>query len=142
MIARLAILLPVLALGACRAAQPAGNGANDEVAMEHVLSSDGNFRVSYRTHPASIPLNEPFGVEVVVHDAHDGSVPDDIEFFIDGRMPHHRHGMLREPRITRDDDGTYHVTGMLFHMPGYWEIHFDVTRDGETERAQISLELE
>jgi len=34
------------------------------------------------------------------------------------------------------------VLGLRFHMPGRWELYFDVTRDGVLERAQIDLELE
>ncbi len=63
--------------------------------------------------------------------------PDDI-----GRMPEHRHGMTRRPVIVRRADGSFTITGMLFHMPGYWEIHFDITREGETERAQLEVDLD
>ena len=31
---------------------------------------------------------------------------------------------------------------MLFHMPGYWEIHVDITRDEVTERAQFVVNLD
>jgi hypothetical protein len=57
-------------------------------------------------------------------------------------MPHHRHGMNREPSIERMDDGTFEITNMLFHMPGYWELHFDITRGMTTERAQVEITLE
>jgi hypothetical protein len=31
---------------------------------------------------------------------------------------------------------------MLFHMPGRWEIHCDITHGAVTERAQIEIVLD
>jgi hypothetical protein len=31
---------------------------------------------------------------------------------------------------------------MLFHMPGYWELYFDLSREGIMERAQGAVTLE
>lgn len=107
------------------------------------LSSDGTFLVAYGTEPGDIPLNEVFDVRVAVFDAANPTEPlRDVTFEIDGRMPHHRHGMLRAPRVKQRADGAFDVSGMLFHMPGYWELHFDVGRAGSVERAQASLELD
>jgi hypothetical protein len=38
--------------------------------------------------------------------------------------------------------GAYRVDGMLFHMPGYWELYFDLSREGVMERAQGAVTLE
>jgi hypothetical protein len=66
----------------------------------------------------------------------------DVRLDVDARMPEHFHGMNRAPVITARPDGTFDVRGMLFHMSGYWELYFDVTRGGVTERAQVAVELE
>jgi hypothetical protein len=50
--------------------------------------------------------------------------------------------MNTQPRIGRNDDGTFTIRGMQFHMSGYWEIYFDVSADGVSERAQIGVTLE
>lgn len=103
-------------------------------------SSEGSFTVAFSFDPAEIPLNEPFDVDVRVADPQ--GRPLDGDFEIDARMPDHRHGMLRAPRIASEGDGVYHVRGMLCHMPGRWELHFDLERDGVTERATWEVELE
>jgi hypothetical protein len=48
------------------------------------------------------------------------------------------------PDVTRRPDGRWIVDGALFHMPGYWELHFDrIDRAAGTRaRAQTSVTLE
>lgn len=57
-------------------------------------------------------------------------------------MPQHGHGMNLVPTIERGVDGTWRVDHMLFHMPGYWELYFDITERGRVERAQSEATLE
>ena len=57
-------------------------------------------------------------------------------------MPHHNHGMNHVPLIERTGPGRWHVEDMLFHMPGYWELYFDVKEQGVTHRAQDALEVD
>jgi len=104
-------------------------------------SNDGAWRIQYRTRPEAIPLNDEFGLDVAVFDR-DGKLAPDVDLVVDAAMPHHRHGMLQAPTIEPRDDGTFHVEGLLFHMPGYWELYFDVTVDGITERTQFVVELD
>ena len=46
-----------------------------------------------------------------------------------------------EQRFSRLPDGSYKAEGMLFHMPGHWELYFDVSQGGRTERAQVDIQL-
>ena len=125
------------------ATQPVAEVERPQAPEGGVVSNAGRYYVVHRVDPDPIPLNEPFSVQVWVYDAADRSVPlTDIDFAIDGRMPEHRHGMTREPKITRNADGSFTVSGMLFHMPGFWELHFDILRDGQTERAQVDVILD
>ena len=57
-------------------------------------------------------------------------------------MPEHGHGMNRVPRIEAKGGGRFRAEGLLFHMPGKWELYFDVTRGALTERAQADVHLE
>jgi hypothetical protein len=108
-----------------------------------ITSNAGTYALTC-TMSEPVPLIEPFDLEVRVRDGRDRATPvDDVELVVDGRMPEHRHGMNVEPLVTRRDDGSFHVEGMVFHMPGDWEIHLDVvTPDGVVERAQIEVTLE
>lgn len=103
-------------------------------------SNDGAYLVIYRTRPAVIPVYEPFDIAVQVFDARRGHVALlDVQLAADAAMPEHRHGMNVVPQVLKNSDGTFTVTGMVFHMPGRWELYFDVTRNGVTERAQAEV---
>lgn len=54
----------------------------------------------------------------------------------DARMPAHGHGMNTQATTTRNEDGTFGVTGMLFHMPGHWEMS-GVLTDGTTSETVL-----
>ena len=66
----------------------------------------------------------------------------DATLQVDARMPQHRHGMNVRPQISEDEPGKYRVEGLRCHMPGHWELYFDITRDGLTERASCFLEFD
>ena len=103
-------------------------------------SNDGAYLVVYRTRPPVIPVGEPFAMDVQVFDARRGQVAlVDAALAADAAMPEHRHGMNVVPQVLKNSDGTFTVTDMVFHMPGRWEIYFDVTRNGVTERAQAEV---
>ena len=50
---------------------------------------------------------------------------------VDATMPEHKHGMNYAPTMMAIGDGRYRVDGLLFHMPGNWEVAFDVRAGGE-----------
>lgn len=101
-----------------------------------VDSSEGTYQIIY-DFPDPIPVNEPFTFEGQV--VGPGS-PTAVA--VDAAMPHHQHGMVRRPEVKLGDDNRFEVEGMLFHMPGRWEVYFDVTEGPATERAQLEIELD
>lgn len=104
-------------------------------------SSQGTYAIRYQPIPSNIPLNESFALEIWI--TQDGKpLGDDVTLSVDARMPHHRHGMVRQPQLTRLGAGHYRVTEMLFHMPGRWELYFDLTAHGMTERTRAVVTLE
>ena len=109
-----------------------------------VESNAGSYTVSFESTPRPIPLNQPFDLRFKVSakggSKAGGGTPLSIE--IDARMPAHRHGMSRTPKLTTLPDGGYLAQGMMFHMPGRWELYFDITEGGRTERAQVDVDLE
>jgi hypothetical protein len=104
-------------------------------------SNAGTYRVTWQSTPSPVPLNATFALEVEVADAAGGDVST-LELAADAAMPDHGHGMNTQPRVTRLGPGRFRVEGMLFHMPGYWELYFDLARGPLRERAQFPIELE
>ena len=106
-------------------------------------SNDGSYYVAFDADPTTIPLNEMFSLEVDVFDGEDRDrAAIGVALAADADMPAHRHGMVRVPRITEVAPGRFQVEGMLFHMPGRWELYLDVTRAGITERAQFDIDID
>jgi hypothetical protein len=60
---------------------------------------------------------------------------------VDAGMPAHHHGMNLSARIEPVSDGRFRVSGMLFHMPGQWEIYIDVIQGAKKERARFAVEV-
>ena len=81
--------------------------------------------VEWRSEPTPLPINEPFELYVRALD-NTGAVPPGASLTVEGWMPDHGHGMLRQPVATLQPDGWFHVEGMLFHMAGDWELRIRV----------------
>ena len=130
----LAMLAAVLAAGC-----GPGDGPKPPPSKRQVDSNGGSYSVAFESTPSPIPMNEPFDVRFTVT-AKSGSVQG-ITVQVDARMPAHGHGMNRVPKLTTQPDGSTRAEGMLFHMPGHWELYVDITQGGKTERAQFDVDL-
>jgi hypothetical protein len=97
----------------------------------------GDLVLMFRTVPAAIELGQHFAVEAIVC-----PTPTTSGFRVDAHMPEHRHGMNYRPTVTVTSEGRYRAEGLLFHMPGRWQLLFDVERGGRTERLTTDLLLE
>lgn len=130
---------------ACRAPAPEPDDRSEPAypGMQRVTSNAGGYTVWYALHPSPAPLNEPFELSVRIVSL-TPEEPDDppTELEVEGYMPDHLHGMTRRPLIRPLPDAGFEVSGMLFHMPGHWELYFDMTRGAVTERAQIDIHLD
>lgn len=108
-----------------------------------VMSNNGAYRVVFTPHPDPIPLNEVFSIDVQITPAADQKAGQDhLSLEVDAAMPAHQHGMNTRPRVRSNGGGRFTVEGMLFHMPGHWEIYFDIVAGAMSERAQFNVELE
>lgn len=88
----------------------------------------------FRAAPSPLPLNAPFALEISVC-AKDGSAVALNK--VDAWMPAHRHGMNYRATLTSPGTGRYRAEGLLFHMPGRWELVFETA----TERLAAPHDL-
>jgi hypothetical protein len=101
----------------------------------------GGGRIEWRTQGA-VPRGEPFAMQVRAIDA-EGKSLEGQSLGVDCTMPHHGHGMNVRPVVTQDSPGCWSVDPMLLHMPGRWELCFDLAgADRRTRRTQTTLEVE
>ncbi len=112
----------------------AGNPTN--VAM----TDGGSFHVRYTTTPSPIPLNDYFDVRVeAFSDAAMTAPAAGVPGTFDAWMPAHGHGMNVEPTITDNGDGTWDVSGLLFHMEGDWQVTVGLEGAGGLENAVFDV---
>ena len=130
-------LLAIAALAGCGEGGSPGSGGGKRT----LDSNGGTYTVSFEPAPDPIPMNSLFDLRFTVAPKAAGAKVDDLQVQVDARMPAHFHGMNRVPKLTRQTDGSFKAEGLLFHMPGHWELTFDLSRGGKTERAQVDLEL-
>ena len=107
--------------------------------MKHRLSSDGT-AVAYRTDPAQIAVGKPFAIEVVACvDGDKAAAPSRIR--VDAGMPMHGHGMNYMPSEKKPGPGHSQFNGMVFHMPGAWQITFDVFEGDKRQRLTEKVRI-
>jgi len=92
--------------------------------------------LSYLTKPASIEVGQPFVLEFAACAKGAAGLADRVK--LDARMPEHRHGMNYRPSVISMGGGRFRSEGWLFHMPGHWEIIFDI--GGERLTHSVSIE--
>ncbi len=106
-------------------------------------SNAGTYVVGLRRPAEGWKRGRAFALEVRIADAARPDVPlRDVALRVEAWMPEHLHGMNRVPRIEQRADGIFVASGLYFHMPGWWDLHLDVTRGAWTERAQLRVDLE
>jgi hypothetical protein len=127
----------LLALASIPAVSPAA-AADCPLDLGHgtgiVVYSD-RYLIAFRPEPLRIEVGQPFMLLVNVCTKR-GDAAELVR--VDATMPEHKHGMNYAPTLEATGNGRYRVDGLLFHMPGSWEVAFDVRPadkpDGEIQR--------
>jgi hypothetical protein len=128
----IALLLPLhaAAAGDCGSALP---GPTKTV--------DGKrYTIVYKTVPEPVKVGTHFAVDFAVCPRAPADAPRTVR--VDASMPAHRHGMNYRPVVTAKSAELFRAEGLLFHMPGLWELTFDVDGGGRIERLTSPLQLE
>ena len=94
--------------------------------------------VVFRTVPPTIEIGSHFAVDTIV--CGDGTAP--VLTRVDATMPEHRHGMNYRPTLTPKGGSRYLAEGLMFHMPGRWELSFDVEAGGRRTKLATDVNIE
>jgi hypothetical protein len=106
------------------------------------MSEQATYRVSYKSEPARVPVNQMHSWTLHVETAA-GQPVADAAVKVDGDMPQHGHGLPTRPRVTRNlGNGDYLVEGMKFQMGGWWVMEFTVASGGRSDVAKFNLMLQ
>jgi hypothetical protein len=124
------LLVLAVALAAATEAAACGEG----LAAVTGRASSARYDVAFATLPSPIATGAHFALEIT------GALPPRT-LAVDAVMPEHRHGMNYRPTVTVLGPGRYRAEGLLFHMPGRWDLLFDVDNGSGTERLTATLRL-
>jgi hypothetical protein len=95
----------------------------------------GSVQATWKVDGAPIVVGRHFAINVQVCPANA------VLARADATMPEHRHGMNYRPSVKRLGDGRWRVEGLMFHMPGRWELRLDVQAGGATEQLLDTISL-
>jgi hypothetical protein len=125
-------LAAAAALGWC------GIAAACEPGLAGTRLESPSYVLAYRTEPPAVGRH--FSLELAVC-ARDGArLPESVK--VDAHMPEHRHGMNDLPELKPLGPGRWRAEGLMLHMPGRWELVFELRGRGASERLARSLTLE
>jgi hypothetical protein len=133
---RAAVLLAGGALGCTAAAGACGDDLGDRSRR----IENAHYAVVFRTVPEPIEVGAHFSLDFSVCPR--GDAPEPRAVRVDAQMPEHRHGMNYRPVVVARGSGMYRADGFMFHMPGRWELLFDVVTRGDAERLTAALRVE
>ena len=100
----------------------------------------GKYTVAYATSPSPVVVGQHFRVDVAV--CAKAGAPAARDLRVDATMPEHRHGMNYRASVTSPRPGEWRAEGLLFHMPGRWDLTFDVVAGGATQRVTSTMKVE
>lgn len=119
--------------------QPAPNNLDTSTSRR---SDDGLFQVSWSSDADVPPLNQIHTWTLHIETA-DGQPVEGATILVDGGMPQHGHGLPTNPQVTEDlGGGDYRLEGMRFQMPGFWEVRFNISANGQDDSITFNLILE
>jgi hypothetical protein len=96
--------------------------------------------IAYRWEPADLKVGQFFAVEVVACRVSGGAAPVG-QIAVDATMPAHGHGMSYLPKAERVATGRWRFTGLMLHMPGTWQLTFDLVQGGKRTRLTYEVNL-
>ena len=97
------------------------------------------FQLAYRLLPDPVPVGQHFAIEIVLCPKGAATLP--AELRVDATMPEHKHGMNYRPSVKAVSPGQYRAEGLMFHMPGRWELVFELRGSGAPQRLTQSLQI-
>jgi cytochrome c peroxidase len=88
---------------------------------------------------ASPEVGKFFSLEIAACAKPGNPAPENLK--VDAQMPEHRHGMNYAPEVRPVGPGRWRADGLMFHMPGKWELVFEIRAAGESDRLASVFSL-
>jgi hypothetical protein len=130
------VVLGLGALSAAGAAQACGEALRGP--LQRVESA--RYEIAFRAMPSPVEAGTHFSLELAVCPRGGAAPPHAVR--VDAVMPEHRHGMNYRAVVVAQGPAQYRADGLMFHMPGRWDLLFDLVTAAGTERLIATTEVE
>ena len=104
-------------------------------ALEGTKLESERYVLSYRA--SGIAVGKHFSIDISVCSKADHSDPESLK--VNASMPEHGHGMNYAPVVTKVGPGRWRADGLMFHMPGKWELVFELRAGGKSDVLKSTL---
>jgi hypothetical protein len=94
----------------------------------------------YKTTPDPVQVGRHFTLQFALCPRGQTALPAEVR--VDAHMPEHKHGMNYQPSVAALGPGLYRAEGLMFHMPGRWELVFELRGAGTPLRLAQSLQID
>jgi len=125
-----------ISLGIAISSNANAQSCGADIQGAQIIDSD-SYVVAFRTRPTKIEIGQHFAVEFAVCAKNAHPLPQSVT--VDAQMPEHQHGMNYKPAIRKAGDRRYLAEGMMFHMPGRWELVFELKDSTQSRRLSRDL---
>jgi len=126
----LIFIIAFMPAGLMAQALPEGMLESEKRLYKLSIESELNPIAINRIHSWILRLQDSSGTSV--HDA---------QISFDGGMPEHNHGLATAPSIVHQEDGSYLLQGLRFHMMGYWELVLTINHNDVSDTVLLTLDL-
>ena len=123
-----------IALGLAALLVGTGAYACDAVSGALAMSREGDGSIDAAVAFDGPPISKPFEMELQLCGAAELTYVE-----VDAIMPAHQHGMNYIPQVVPSGEGNYDVSGMVFHMPGTWQIQVAAHKGEAVERFTFDV---
>jgi cytochrome c peroxidase len=106
-------------------------------ALEGTRIESPRYVVSYKAE--TIVVAKLFALDIAACAKPGHAPPETLK--VDAHMPEHRHGMNYAPALKALGPGRWRAEGLMFHMPGRWELVFELRSAGITDRIATTYLL-
>jgi hypothetical protein len=101
---------------------------------------NAHYEIAFAVVPEPIAAGKHFALDIAVCPRAGAEAPKALQ--VDAAMPEHRHGMNYRPVVASRGPGRYRADGLMFHMPGRWDLYFDVATSAGSERLTATRHIE
>jgi cytochrome c peroxidase len=105
--------------------------------LEGTRLESTRYVVAFRA--AEISVAKHFALDIAACARPGHAPPDSLK--VDAHMPQHRHGMNYAPAVKALAPGRWRAEGLMLHMPGRWELVFELRSAGTSDRLAHPLVL-